>query len=66
MFERNACRRPALNDALPQTQCTRCGYADCPAYAEAIANDVCTINSARRAGPKARRLAAMDGSRPAV
>jgi electron transport complex protein RnfB len=24
-------------DALPQTQCTRCGYADCAGYAEAIA-----------------------------
>lgn len=26
-----------LDAALPQTQCTRCGYADCRAYAEAIA-----------------------------
>lgn len=24
-------------DALPQTQCTRCGYPDCAGYAEAIA-----------------------------
>jgi len=28
----------SLLDALPQTQCTRCGYADCRAYAEAIAS----------------------------
>ena len=25
-------------DALPQTQCTRCGFQDCRAYAEAIAS----------------------------
>ena len=23
--------------ALPQTQCTRCGYPDCTAYAQAVA-----------------------------
>jgi len=29
---------PALIDALlPQTQCTRCGYAGCRPYAEALA-----------------------------
>jgi electron transport complex protein RnfB len=27
----------AVNDLLPQTQCTRCGYPDCEAYAQAIA-----------------------------
>ena len=27
-----------LDAALPQTQCTRCGYADCRAYAEAMAS----------------------------
>ena len=26
-----------LHDALPQTQCTRCGYPDCRGYAQAIA-----------------------------
>lgn len=26
-----------LEDALPQTQCTKCGYPDCRAYAEALA-----------------------------
>jgi electron transport complex protein RnfB len=26
-----------LEDALPQTQCTKCGYPDCRAYAEAMA-----------------------------
>ena len=33
-----------LNDALPQTQCTRCGYADCRAYAQAIADGQAAIN----------------------
>ena len=33
-----------LLDALPQTQCTRCGYPDCAAYAEAIAQGEADIN----------------------
>jgi electron transport complex protein RnfB len=33
-----------LHDALPQTQCTRCGYADCLAYAQAIAAGVADVN----------------------
>lgn len=33
-----------INDALPQTQCTRCGYPDCKAYAHAIAHDNAPIN----------------------
>ena len=39
---------PALKDrinaALPQTQCTRCGYPDCAAYAEAVAQQGAPIN----------------------
>lgn len=31
-------------DALPQTQCTRCGYPDCAAYAQAIASNQAPIN----------------------
>ena len=34
---RNATSVDQIDAALPQTQCTRCGYADCRAYAEAIA-----------------------------
>jgi electron transport complex protein RnfB len=34
---RNAASVDQIDAALPQTQCTRCGYADCRAYAEAIA-----------------------------
>ncbi len=33
-----------LDDALPQTQCTRCGYADCRAYARAMAHEGEAIN----------------------
>ena len=27
-----------IDAALPQTQCTRCGYPDCAAYARAVAS----------------------------
>jgi electron transport complex protein RnfB len=33
-----------IEDALPQTQCTRCGYPDCRGYAEAIASCAAEIN----------------------
>lgn len=33
-----------LHAALPQTQCTRCGYPDCAGYAEAIAAGAAGIN----------------------
>jgi len=33
-----------INDALPQTQCKRCGFPDCKAYAQAIAIDNAPIN----------------------
>jgi H+/Na+-translocating ferredoxin:NAD+ oxidoreductase subunit B len=33
-----------IDALLPQTQCTRCGYADCRAYAEAIAAGDADIN----------------------
>lgn len=34
----------AIDDLLPQTQCTRCGYAGCRPYAEAIASGEANIN----------------------
>jgi electron transport complex protein RnfB len=34
----------AIDQLLPQTQCTRCGYAGCKPYAEAIANGEARIN----------------------
>lgn len=33
-----------INAALPQTQCTRCGFPDCASYAEAIARGEARIN----------------------
>jgi electron transport complex protein RnfB len=34
----------AIDSLLPQTQCTRCGYAGCKPYADAIANGEANIN----------------------
>ncbi len=34
----------AIEDLLPQTQCTKCGYAGCRPYAEAIADGNADIN----------------------
>ncbi len=33
-----------IDELLPQTQCTRCGYSGCRPYAEAIANGSAQIN----------------------
>lgn len=33
-----------ISNALPQTQCTRCGYPDCLGYAQAIASGKALIN----------------------
>jgi electron transport complex protein RnfB len=33
-----------INNLLPQTQCTRCGYAGCKPYAEAIVDGAAEIN----------------------
>src|ERR1700727_3835839 len=35
---------PRIDALLPQTQCTRCGYAGCSPYAAAIANGEAQIN----------------------
>lgn len=40
----DASRVDAIDALLPQTQCTRCGFPTCRAYAEAIANDLAAIN----------------------
>ena len=54
-----------LLDALPQTQCTRCGYPDCRAYAGAIAAGEADINQCPPGGAEGVvRLAAITG-RPA-
>jgi Na+-translocating ferredoxin:NAD+ oxidoreductase subunit B len=54
-----------LNAALPQTQCTRCGYPDCSRYAQAMAEGEADINRCPPGGTEGiRRLAAITG-RPA-
>jgi electron transport complex protein RnfB len=51
-----------LDAALPQTQCTRCGYPDCRGYAEAIAAGDAAINQCPPGGAQGiARLAALTG-----
>ena len=48
--------------ALPQTQCTRCGYPDCAAYASAVAQGAADINQCPPGGAEGvHRLAAIMG-----
>ncbi|MBW8759887.1 MAG: RnfABCDGE type electron transport complex subunit B, partial [Burkholderiales bacterium] len=47
-----------LDALLPQTQCTRCGYPDCRAYAEALAAGEAKLNQCPPGGAEGiRRLA---------
>jgi len=51
-----------LHAALPQTQCTRCGYPDCAAYAQAIASGEAAINQCPPGGAEGiERLARITG-----
>jgi electron transport complex protein RnfB len=51
-----------IDAALPQTQCTRCGYPDCAAYAQAIAAGEASINQCPPGGAEGVvRLAAITG-----
>lgn len=51
-----------LEDLLPQTQCTRCGYPDCAAYAQAIALGTAQINQCPPGGAEGvERLARLTG-----
>ena len=53
---------PAIDALLPQTQCTRCGYAGCAPYAAAIARGDADINRCPPGGPDTiARLAALTG-----
>jgi len=52
----------AIDRVLPQTQCTRCGYPDCRAYACALAGGTAPINRCPPGGEAGiRRLAAITG-----
>ena len=51
-----------IDAALPQTQCTRCGYPDCASYAQAIAAGSADINQCPPGGAEGiARLAAITG-----
>lgn len=56
----------ALDAALPQTQCTRCGFPDCHSYAQAIASGQAEINQCPPGGAQGiERLARISG-RPVI
>ena len=58
----NASLTERINDALPQTQCKRCSYDDCRAYADAIAQGNAPINQCPPGGQEGvARLAAITG-----
>ena len=51
-----------IHDALPQTQCTRCGYPDCAGYAQAVAEGEAAINQCPPGGAEGvARLAQLTG-----
>lgn len=52
-----------MHALLPQTQCTRCGYPDCEAYAHAIVHEGAAINRCPPGGAEGvARLAALTGA----
>jgi electron transport complex protein RnfB len=55
-----------IEDVLPQTQCTKCGYKGCRPYAEAIAAGEANINQCPPGGAEGiRRLSSVTG-RPVI
>ncbi|HEX6707981.1 MAG TPA: electron transport complex subunit RsxB [Albitalea sp.] len=56
----------AIDDALPQTQCTRCGFPDCRSYANAIAQDGAPINQCPPGGAEGIARLARLTSRPVI
>jgi electron transport complex protein RnfB len=54
-----------IHDALPQTQCKRCGYPDCLGYARALAADEADINQCPPGGAEGVYLLSALTGRPA-
>jgi Na+-translocating ferredoxin:NAD+ oxidoreductase subunit B len=52
-------------DALPQTQCQRCGYPDCAGYANAIAAGIADINQCPPGGAQGVQRLAQIADKPA-
>jgi len=51
-----------IHDALPQTQCKRCGYPDCLGYAQALAAGEAEVNQCPPGGTEGvERLATLTG-----
>lgn len=73
MLMKSAVSKPAsksladlIEDILPQTQCTKCGYPACRPYAEAVASGAADINQCPPGGAEGvRRLAQLLG-KPAI
>lgn len=62
MQQAQAALAERVDAALPQTQCTRCGYPDCRRYAQAIAAGEAPINRCPPGGAEGvQRLAAITG-----
>jgi electron transport complex protein RnfB len=55
-----------IDAALPQTQCTRCGYPDCRAYAQAIATGDAGIDHCPPGGAQGIAILARIVGRPVV
>ena len=54
-----------IHDALPQTQCKRCGYPDCLGYAQALAAGEADINQCPPGGAEGVALLSALTGRPA-
>ncbi|HEX4883774.1 MAG TPA: RnfABCDGE type electron transport complex subunit B [Casimicrobiaceae bacterium] len=61
----NATLAERLDAALPQTQCTRCGYDGCRPYAEALAAGAADVNRCPPGGPQTIRALAQIAGREA-
>ena len=62
MSDRSPTLADRLDDLLPQTQCTKCGYPACRAYAEAMANGEAQHNQCPPGGTEGiARLASVLG-----
>lgn len=55
-----------IHAALPQTQCTRCGYPDCAAYAQAVADGEAEINQCPPGGAEGIARLALITGRPSL
>lgn len=65
MDAKQAALAARILDALPQTQCTRCGYPDCAGYANALATGQAHINQCPPGGAQGvARLSVLTGHAP--